>query len=352
MFITTIHNNNQRTETTTHPFLNNNASTQTLTISCGVVNTIYDDGRLVSATPTTARSRIEVGYDNMVYSVSTSNLTPLNFQPLTGGTLTIRTHKNYLPSNLDIVSSNTNLGLVTMDLTNLNGMSVIGTSRGITLSNNAVITSVTLPESDTIFNSTASGSLVNFAGCINLTDIDMSGFHGIGGYIQAYSCTSLTGLTLPTYIVSGVKAIQRFHFYNTAPPPVGIVGPIDLSLLTNFGGDVRFQNNPLISSITWPLTTNRVSNINLSNCGVGYIDLRPLSGYSYTVGSSVVIAANTNNISLTDMNHLLVDLDTLGWSGGTLTANAGNNGYDGSSGGYDGTTARANLITKSWTVTL
>lgn len=348
MFATTIHNNNQRTETTTHPFLNNNGSAQTMTVSCGVSNIIYDDGRLVSATPTTARSRAEVSYNNEIYSVSTSSLAPLRFLPSTGGTLTIRTHKNYLPSNFDIVTSVDDIGLIYADLTNLNGLHILGSGRGIGLQNNDIITTVILPESETIFNSTLSTSLFNFSGCISLTDIDMSGFHGIGGYIQAFTCASLSGLTLPTYIVAGVKPIQRFYFYGCA-----LVGPLDLSVLTNLGGDIRLHNNPLIGSIIFPYTTNRISNINLSNCGVGYVDLKPLSGYTYSVGSSITIAANTNNISKANMNHLLVDLDGLGWSGGTLTANSGNNGYD-NSGGYDGITAYNSLTgaTKGWTISL
>lgn len=347
MFPTTIHNNNQRVDEFPFSFMNNSDSAQTLTLSVANSNVIYDNGILINASPSTSKNRFEYIYDTTIYSVKCAGAPAQLLVANSGGTLVIKTHKKCLPSNFNVSSTSINSGLVDMNLSGLTGIHVIGSSRGISSSNKNILTGVTLPYSDTIYSGESSGDLLDFSLSTGLTYIDMSGFHGIGGYIQGFTSVSLSTITLPTYIVDGVFPIQRFYFYGCS-----LVGPIDLSVLTNLGGDIRLHNNPLIGSITFPLTINRISNLNLSNCGVGYINLNPLSGYNYSVGSSITIAANTNNISKTNMNHLLVDLDNLGWSGGTLTANSGNNSYDASSGGYDGTTARNNLITKNWTVTV
>ena len=347
MFPTTIHNNNQRVDEFSFPFINNSASAQTLTLSVADTNIIYDDGVLINASPSLPKNRFEYKYGNTIYSVKCANAPAQVLIASSGGTVVIKTHKKCMPSNFNLSSTSTDSGLINMNLSGFTGIHVIGSSRGISSSNKSVLTGVTLPHSDTIYSGESSTDLLDFSLSTNLKNIDMSGFHGIGGYIQAFTSPSLSALTLPTYIVDGVLPISRFYFYGCA-----LVGPIDLSVLTNLGGSVRFHNNPLIGSITWPLTTNRITDINLSNCGVGYIDLKPLSGYSYTIGSSITIAANTNSISKTNMNHLLVDLDNLGWGGGTLTANSGNNGYDGTSGGYDGITARLSLLVKGLIVTL
>ena len=347
MFTTTIHNNNQRVDAFTFSFVNSATSSQTLTTSVGIGNTIYDNGVLIHATPSTARNRFEYYYGSTIYNVRNTGSAAQLILGSSSGTLIIKTHKRCLTSAFDISTTSIQTGLVEMDLSGFTGLSATGSNRGIT-SNNNILTDIIFPYSDTIFISTVSGNLINLSNSPNLTSIDMSGFHGIGGYIQGFGCPLLSTIILPTSILPDVYPIQRFYFYNTSP--TGVLGPLDLSVLTNLGGDVRFQNNPLMGSIIFPNTSHRVSNINLSNCGVGYINLTPLS-YSYATGSSITISANTNNISKINMNHLLVDLDNLGWTGGTLTANSGNNGYD-NSGGYNGTTARTNLISKGWTITL
>jgi len=87
-----------------------------------------------------------------------------------------------------------------------------------------------------------------------------------------------------------------------------------------------------------------------------YVNFWPLSG---SVMQTSGINLYNNNITATNINHILVDLDTIttlnqpNWTGVTL--NIGGNSYpDSSSGGYDGITALNNLTgsPKNWIIYL
>ena len=87
-----------------------------------------------------------------------------------------------------------------------------------------------------------------------------------------------------------------------------------------------------------------------------YVNFLPLSGASITGD----IELQNNNMSVTDVNHILVDFDNIstnlnpsGWTGTTLDISGTNSAPDSSSGGFDGIAALSSLTggTNNWTIT-
>jgi hypothetical protein len=65
----------------------------------------------------------------------------------------------------------------------------------------------------------------------------------------------------------------------------------------------------------------------------------------------ISIALSDNNWTHAIVNHVLYDLDQIGWYNGTLYIGGTNLSADTSSGGYNGVQARTNLINlKGWDV--
>ena len=80
----------------------------------------------------------------------------------------------------------------------------------------------------------------------------------------------------------------------------------------------------------------------------GYVNFWPISGSS---SNNIYIRFENNSWDTSIVNHVLYDLDQIGWTGGTLFIGGTNDAPDGSTGGYDGSTAKANLLlSKSWVV--
>ena len=88
------------------------------------------------------------------------------------------------------------------------------------------------------------------------------------------------------------------------------------------------------------------------NCDLGYVDFTPFSGLTNVNGCTVTLSSN--NMTAGEVNHILVDLDSIsvgGYTGRVILISGTNAAPDGSSGGFDGLTAKSNLITKGFTVT-
>jgi len=117
--------------------------------------------------------------------------------------------------------------------------------------------------------------------------------------------------------------------------------------LSGLGGSIRVYSNSGMTDISHPGTNEVFTQYEANNCDLGYIDFTVFSGANDEMG----IRLDDNNMTVTEVNHILVDLDTIGWIDGVLDISGSNAAPDGSSGGYDGTTAVANLIINGWTVT-
>ena len=120
-----------------------------------------------------------------------------------------------------------------------------------------------------------------------------------------------------------------------------LTGTLDLSMFdygATFGSaNLRFKSNLYISDII--LKQGALGNPYLAdfrNNELGYFDLTKMPGLTEEAG---YIYLGTNNMTAAEVNHILVDLDSIS-SSNALTRNidiSGNNSApDSTSGGYDG----------------
>lgn len=135
-----------------------------------------------------------------------------------------------------------------------------------------------------------------------------------------------------------------------------IVGNLDMSGWDNLGGTFYIQSNSALTSITHPTSTETFNNYRAYSCNLDYVDFLPLSGATITGD----IQLQDNSMSVTDVNHILVDFDNIstnlnpsGWTGTTLNISGTNAAPDSSSGGFDGIAALSSLTggTNNWTIT-
>ena len=170
-------------------------------------------------------------------------------------------------------------------------------------------------------------------------DIDLSGMTGLGGDLQFQTNNSVTDIIFPTSSV----AISDLIAYN-----MDSLTDIDITGLTNLTGDVRFSGNNSQTRLRLPATSGTMQRLRLYSNDLGYEDMSGLTFQS----TNIEIRIDSNSMTATEVNHWLVDMDTvLGTGTGTIKTDGSNAAPDGTSGGYDGLTAKANLISKGYTVT-
>lgn len=174
-----------------------------------------------------------------------------------------------------------------------------------------------------------------------LTSLNLRRLTGLGGDIRLYSNNNMSTLTLP----NSSKVISTFYAYSNPS-----LSSLNLSGLTGLGGDIRLYSNNSLTSIILPVSTQRILKFQAYGCSnLGYVNFNPLSGSS---SSGITMLLDNNNWSSAIVNHVLVDLDQIGWTGGTLFIGGNNASPDETSGGYNGTQARINLELKYWGVSI
>ncbi len=209
-------------------------------------------------------------------------------------------------------------------------------------------------------------SLYDVSYCDITNNFDVSMLTDLAGWFEASNNPNLTGITHTT----ASKPISNYNVYNC-----NLMGTHDISMLTGLGQptlyypntQIRLDNNPNLKTIIFPILTGGtflvkeipygIYALEFSECSsMEYVNFWPLSG---SVMQTSGINLYNNNITATNINHILVDLDTIttlnqpNWTGVTL--NIGGNSYpDSSSGGYDGITALNNLTgsPKNWIIYL
>lgn len=88
------------------------------------------------------------------------------------------------------------------------------------------------------------------------------------------------------------------------------------------------------------------------NTSLGYFDT---TKFNSTAVASLDWQLQNNGWDTATVNHILVDIDSIsgsGFTGRIINIGGSNADPDGTSGGYDGTTARNQLITDGFTVTI
>jgi hypothetical protein len=171
----------------------------------------------------------------------------------------------------------------------------------------------------------------------NLTGIlDVSMFN-IGGTFQIYSC-DITGLITN----SGNTAALT----NTRLDGNLFSGSVDLSDW-DIRGYFNCSSNTALTDIVHSANGGSISQYYCNACNATYYDLTML-----TFSSSATIELQNNAMTATEVNHFLVDLDSILGAGTGIIRIAGTNAApDLSSGGFDGITAKNNLIAAGWSVT-
>jgi hypothetical protein len=228
-----------------------------------------------------------------------------------------------------------------------------------------------------------------------LPSIDLSVFTGLGDDIRIYASSNTDQVIFPTVDPSVASPITRLQV------ECGIDGLLDLSGLTNLGGNVGFANQS-VTSVTFPVTDlsnsvditrlqgwrNEIVNLDLSTLYRlgGKINFHGIAGRNFLENVTLPPSGNTVPLeefwfyghpnlnyfnipnsfptsdgvdirledcafTTTEVNFFLRDFDDSGWINGSLRIDGTNAAPDGSSGGVDGITAATNLVSKGWTVT-
>tara|TARA_R110002126_G_scaffold259997_1_gene402986 strand:- start:387 stop:2129 length:1743 start_codon:yes stop_codon:yes gene_type:complete len=172
-----------------------------------------------------------------------------------------------------------------------------------------------------------------------LQDMDFTPLSGISGTFQVYTNSSLSALT---FTPNNNGTFTRFDSYNC-----NLTGTLDLPF-SGLSGIFQVYGNSGLTNVTHATTSNSFTYYYADTCDLGYVDLTPLSGGT---SDDINMRLYDNTMTATEVNHILVDLDVFGWTGGTLDISGSNATPDGTSGGFDGLTARDNLTGKTWTVT-
>ena len=166
--------------------------------------------------------------------------------------------------------------------------------------------------------------------------LDLSPVDKLGGLFWAYNNPNLTGITFPTSSV----AVTDFRVYNTG------LTSVDFSSLSGFAGRIEFNGNAL-TSVTFPTLSAGFSNFFFqNNTSLGYIDLTPLTGSTFSS-----VSVSNNGMNAAEVNQMLVEFDGMVGVVGSGTFTITNNAVpDAVSGGFDGLAAKASLQGKGWTV--
>ena len=215
----------------------------------------------------------------------------------------------------------------TLDLSTLTGLGGF-----VFLHSNPNLTSVVNPVSSQVIPQ------YRVNNCDLTGTLDLSTLTGLGGLVYLYSNPNLTSIVNPV----SSQVFSRYYAYNC-----DLTGTLDLSGLTGLGGLLFLYSNPNLTSIVNPVSSQVFSRYYAYNCDLGYIDFSTFTGTS----DGILIQLQNNNMTVTEVNHILVDLDNNGWINGTLNISGTNAAPDGTSGGFDGITAKANLIANGWVVT-
>ena len=229
------------------------------------------------------------------------------------------------------------------NLTGNHDMSMLpGLGGSFIIYNNLLLTGIAHTASTEVFSQ-------YYAFSCNLTgNHDMSMLTGLGGVFYIYNNLLLTGIT-------HTASTEVFSDYRVNA--CNLTGNHDVSMLTGLGGIFVANSNPDLTGITHPSSTQTFSFYYAFSCDLDYVNFLPLSGG--TMGGADMQLQN-NNMSVTDVNHILVDFDNIstnlnpsGWTGTTLNISGTNAAPDSSSGGFDGVAALSSLTggTNNWTVT-
>tara|TARA_R100001594_G_scaffold24016_4_gene47026 strand:- start:319 stop:1671 length:1353 start_codon:yes stop_codon:yes gene_type:complete len=184
----------------------------------------------------------------------------------------------------------------------------------------------------------------------NLTSLDFSSiniYNNTGSSFEIWTHDSLTSIVQPS--VTQGQYLGKFDLRYL--PLITSLNISNLSVNLNF---LLIHDCDVLATLTMP--SNPLGTFDLvrvSFCPLlGYIDITTMPKCSDKDNCDIQLQSNSWTTAI--VNQVLVDLDTIssgGYIGRQITIDGTNAAPDGTSGGYDGLTAKANLITKGFTVT-
>ena len=188
--------------------------------------------------------------------------------------------------------------------------------------------------------SSANISYLYITGLGGVNNLALSGLSNISSQFWCFN-SSMTGITFG----SSSSNINQTYLFGLQ------VSELNISGYTGIGGSLLLRDNIYLENINLPTTNRTITTLSLSgNPLLDYVDLKPISGGS---NNNIIIGGNNNSSWTTDIsNHILHDLDNFGWTNGILTMSGTTSGYDTSSGGYNGFTHYTNLVGKGWAITM
>ena len=172
----------------------------------------------------------------------------------------------------------------------------------------------------------------------------------------AFDWTSLLNVTnfqlkLAPELTSVLSPITSTVMTNFSVTYSGIA-TLDISGLTGLGGVFKANDNYSLKDLTLPSSGEAFSLFDVSKCSlINYFDLTPL--IHITEINNVIIDFTDCSLSAASMNQFLTDIDSIssGFNTGRQILMAGTNSApDTTSGGFNGAVAKANLISKSFSV--
>lgn len=160
---------------------------------------------------------------------------------------------------------------------------------------NGKITEIVNPISNT-----SSVTYYRAAGIFDLSGtLDLSGYTNLGGSIYLNNNPYLTGIINPT----SSNTITVYYANNNC-----LTGTLSLSGLTGLGGDIRVNNNPNLVGISNPTTSRTITYYDASYCNLKTLDLSMMSG----LGGTVNLNDNSKLTSVTfptTPNSLILNLN-------------------------------------------
>jgi len=178
---------------------------------------------------------------------------------------------------------------------------------------------------------------INFKDCNIKPNVNLTPFINLAGIIRFDGNALLQTVTFP--ISNKIITDLRFNGCN--------LSSIDFTNLSKLSGNIELQSQSLLAIIILPASGEVFTKIKADFTIISFIDFTILIADN----SGIIINMNDTTMSVADVNHVLVDLDATGWTGGTLTTDGNTAPPDAVSGGFDGLTAKSNLTGKGWTVT-
>ena len=216
----------------------------------------------------------------------------------------------------------------------------------------SAIYTITMSASHDDWSPISSITVNRISGVLDLSFI--TEFPIAGGSISVNVNTYLTGITFAASVSGTLRSFQM-----TSAPGVAALDFSPFTISNSiYGNDFYIYGNVALASLTLPSGTGALRYFYAHGCALGYIDFTVIPNCLKL--NSQIINLYDNNMSATEVNHLLVNFAALASgesSGGDYTGRSinigGNNACpDYSSGGYNGIAAVDALRLKGFTVTV